>query len=100
MEGHMLRPRTAVLTLAASFGFASISMASGGGVEAVNKALAESKSSGKPLLLVAGAEWCGPCKMLEKLMKTDEKVKAVTSKFVYHHIDVDHDKEAWAMWTK
>jgi len=96
----MLRPRTAVLTLAASFGFASISMASGGGVEAVNKALAESKSSGKPLLLVAGAEWCGPCKMLEKLMKTDEKVKAVTSKFVYHHIDVDHDKEAWAMWTK
>jgi len=100
MEGQMVRSRSAVLTLAASVCFASLALASGGGLEGLKAAQNKSAQTGKPLILVCGAEWCGPCKLLEKWMASDSTVKPVTDKFLYHHIDVDKEKDAYEAWLK
>jgi hypothetical protein len=52
----MLRPCAAAIILTAGFGFTSLgSAAEGTNLEMLNKALAESKSSGKPMLVIGGA---------------------------------------------
>ena len=47
--------KTVAIIGAAGFGFINSTKADGTGVQAVNKALAEAKSSGKPLLVIGGA---------------------------------------------
>jgi len=97
----MLRHRNAVLTFVACFGFSAMSLAAdGGGAKGLKAAQDKSAQSGKPLILVCGAEWCGPCKTLEKWMASDSTVKPVTDKFIYHHIDVDKEKDALEAWKK
>lgn len=89
------------LSLTACFALATVSFAGEGkGVAGFTKALEQSKTSGKPLLMVAGADWCPPCKAMEKNMKEDSAAKAAAANFIYYHIDVDHDKEGWSAWTK
>jgi len=65
----------------------------------LKQALDKSTSTGKPLLAVAGAEWCGPCKLLDKQLHTDKAWMAAGEKLIYVHIDVDKDKEAWKAFT-
>lgn len=96
----MLRPRHAVLTLAFCAGFSAMSVAAEGGAAALKAAQDKSAQSGKPLIVVCGAEWCGPCKTLEKWMQSDPVVKPVTDKFIYFHIDVDKQKEVYQTFTK
>jgi hypothetical protein len=55
MEACMFYLNSAAIVAAAGFGFVNAALADGTGVEAVNKALAEAKSSGKPLLVIGGA---------------------------------------------
>lgn len=47
--------------------------------------------SDKPILLQFFAEWCGPCKMLSRMI--DESLDAVTEKVELQRIDVDHDPQ-------
>ena len=54
MEGHMLYPRVSLLALAASFGVAATAAANGTTPEMLAKALADAKSTGKPILIVGG----------------------------------------------
>jgi len=97
----MFRHRKAMLTLVACFSFSTMSLAAdGGGAKGLKAAQDKSAQTGKPLILVCGAEWCGPCKLLEKWMASDSTVKPVTDKFIYHHIDVDKEKDALEAWKK
>jgi len=50
--------------------------------------------SDKPILLQFFAEWCGPCKMLSRMI--DESLDAVTEKVELQRIDVDHDPQLTA----
>src|SRR5258705_12674320 len=43
----------------------------------------------QPMLVIFGAEWCGPCKMLEKEMQRPE-VKEKLAAWTFVHLDIDH----------
>src|SRR5258705_6400059 len=50
----------------------------------------------QPMLVIFGAEWCGPCKMLEKEMQRPE-VKEKLAGWTCVHLDIDHTPGAAAM---
>lgn len=50
--------------------------------------------SGKPMLLVFGADWCVFCKKLEQTTLAEpEMVKYINANFVPVHVDVDKEKK-------
>jgi len=55
----------------------------------VDDALAESKESGKPVLLYWGAKWCPPCNQLKSTLFRDPNFIAQTRNFVPVHLDGD-----------
>ncbi len=57
------------------------------------KAMAEAKSSGKPLLLHFHAEWCQPCQSMERtVLNTAEVRSRLKSSVIGVKIDVDHHR--------
>jgi HEAT repeat protein len=59
-------------------------------------AYVEALKQKRPILLVLGADWCQPCKMLEKEMATPDAAKAL-GRWTRVHLDVDHSDGAAAM---
>lgn len=54
----------------------------------------QSVQSGKPMLLVFGADWCVFCKKLERTTLAEpEMVQYINGNFVPVHIDVDKEKK-------
>lgn len=49
------------------------------------------KETDKPVLLQFFAEWCGPCKMLSRII--DDSMDAITEQVELKRIDVDVDSE-------
>lgn len=45
--------------------------------------------SGRKIFIDFAAEWCGPCKMLEREVFTTEEFKALSKKYVFLRIDTD-----------
>jgi thiol:disulfide interchange protein len=54
-------------------------------------ALSEAKKTGKPVLLVFSATWCGPCQANKKNVYPAAAVKPYHDKFVWAYLDADDD---------
>ncbi|MFI5378461.1 MAG: HEAT repeat domain-containing protein [Tepidisphaerales bacterium] len=62
----------------------------------LKQALQQAIDQQKPILLILGAEWCGPCHMLEREIDKPE-ARVVLQKWVYVHLDIDKSDEAREM---
>ncbi len=47
------------------------------------------KRTGKPLVLVFSASWCGPCVYMKKRVYPSEEVQPFHEKFLWAYVDVD-----------
>lgn len=69
------------------------------GLDGLEKALAEAKAQGKPVMLDFYADWCVSCKEMEKLTFVDTDVKNKLADFVLLQADVtpndEKDKELY-----
>jgi thiol:disulfide interchange protein len=59
----------------------------------LNAALKEAKRTGKPIFIDFYADWCGPCKMLDKAY-FKPALKQESSRWIMVKIDADKDKAA------
>jgi thiol:disulfide interchange protein len=63
------------------------------GFPLLDDALARAKKERKPIVLDFYAEWCAPCKKMEKTTFTDTKVKALLERAIWLKIDTDKEVE-------
>lgn len=59
------------------------------GFPLLDDALAKAKAENKPIVLDLNAEWCAPCRKLERLTFPNLKVKALLEQTVFLRIDTD-----------
>ena len=55
-----------------------------------DEAVEKSEKSDRPILVVLGAEWCGPCKQLEKELETPS-AKPIFQKWIVVKVDIDEE---------
>jgi thiol-disulfide isomerase/thioredoxin len=55
--------------------------------------LARAKAEGKPVMLILGADWCGPCHTFADNVLSDPRVIAKAVGFVVIHVNVDQRED-------
>jgi thioredoxin-related protein len=55
-------------------------------------ALKESKATGKPLITIFSAKWCGPCQKMKKSVYPSAEVTPFHDKFIWAYLDTDLPK--------
>jgi len=57
-------------------------------ISTIENATSQAKVDGKALLIVFGADWCGDCRALDKLMDKEPVTKTIAENFEVVHVDV------------
>jgi thiol:disulfide interchange protein len=63
------------------------------GFALLDEALMQAKRERKPIVLDFSAEWCAPCKRMEKTTFADAMVKELLERCIFVRIDVDQHEE-------
>jgi thiol:disulfide interchange protein len=63
------------------------------GFPVLDEALARAKRENKPIVIDFNAEWCVPCRKMEKVTFTDAQIKALLQRCVFLSIDTDRQPE-------
>jgi thioredoxin-related protein len=56
------------------------------------KALAEARATGKPMITIFSAKWCGPCLKMKKKVYPSEEVAPFHDSFIWAYLDADSGK--------
>jgi len=64
--------------------------------DTMRSALNDAKKTGKPIIAVFSAAWCGPCQTMKKEVYPSEAIKAYHDKFIWAYLDTDEARNAKA----
>ena len=80
-----------ILALLSAFLIPSSSYAGPAFSHNYKRALAKSKASNKPLVLIFSASWCPPCLQMKKSVYPSTEVAPYHKKFVWAYLDADKE---------